>query len=318
MIETLTDWNTRLGYCGCCEMPSCPIPKRFYSFKTGIGGRCSLDMWNEINDSPSPSCENLRGTWSSAVRVITEEIPGEDTYVSTRTATISRTGANQDCSGGGVEYDGYPTNYEAFATRISRVWSGSTLTEVWEYVNTAPDPDETSTFTLVETYSGFLSEEDALAATLNNATLNTEADTWTDESEGIGYAKHTAFINNYLTGTCPPVGVVDRIDLVKTRVRFRIPTTHTGSYFKITYDIAEFPEDGDPSFISQDNVIEWTGPGTGEQSDPSWLAGDWVEIDPPEVPGQRRIVNIRYTCYAGTKFGVRPQVEGESLEIPPP
>jgi hypothetical protein len=104
----------------------------------------------------------------------------------------------------------------------------------------------------------------------------------------------------------------------KVRIRFRIPTTHTGSYFKITYDIAEFPEDGDPSFISQDNVIEWTGPGTGGQSDPSWLAGDWVEIEPPEDPGERRIVNIRYTCYAGTKFGVRPQVTGESLEIPPP
>lgn len=25
-IETLEDWNTRLGYCGCCEMPSCPTP----------------------------------------------------------------------------------------------------------------------------------------------------------------------------------------------------------------------------------------------------------------------------------------------------
>ena len=26
MIETLQDWNTRLGYCGCCPMPTCPIP----------------------------------------------------------------------------------------------------------------------------------------------------------------------------------------------------------------------------------------------------------------------------------------------------
>jgi hypothetical protein len=170
----------------------------------------------------------------------------------------------------------------------------------------------------VETYSGFLSEEDALAATLNNATLNTEADTWGDENEGIFWAKHKEFIDNYLAGTCPPVGVVYRIDLTKIRHRFRIPTTHTGSYFKITYDIADFPEDGDPSFISQDNVIEWTGPGTGVQNDPSWLAGDWIEIDPPEVPGERRIVNIRYTCYAGTKFGSKPQVMGESLEIPPP
>jgi hypothetical protein len=276
-------------------------------------------MWNEINDSPLPSCENLRGTWSSAVRVITEDIPNEDQYVSTRTVTVSRTGATQDCSGS-EENDGFPTNYEAFATRISRVWSGSTLTEVWEYVNTAPDPDETSTFTDVTTWSGFLSEEDALAATLNNATLHAEADTWSTESQGLvgALARHSAFVNNYITAACPPVGVVDQIDLIKRRVRIRIPTTHTGSYFKITYDIAEFPGDGEPSFFSQDNVIEWTGPGTGDQDDPSWIAGDWIEIDPPEVPGERRIVNIRYTCYAGTKFGSKPQVMGEALEIPPP
>jgi hypothetical protein len=26
-IETLEDWNTRLGYCGCCGMPDCPTPE---------------------------------------------------------------------------------------------------------------------------------------------------------------------------------------------------------------------------------------------------------------------------------------------------
>ena len=104
----------------------------------------------------------------------------------------------------------------------------------------------------------------------------------------------------------------------KIRFRFRIPHTHLGSKFTITYDIAEFPEDGDPFFVSQDNVVEWTGPGTGDQDDPSWLAGDWVELDPPDVPGERRIVNKRFTCYTGTLYGVKPQVFGEALEIPPP
>lgn len=87
--------------------------------------------------------------------------------------------------------------------------------------------------------------------------------------------------------------------------------------FDITYDVAEFPTVGDPSFVSQDNVVEWTGPGTGSSSDPSWLT-PWVEIDPPEVPGERRVVNIRYTCYTGTKYGSKPQVMGEALELPPP
>jgi hypothetical protein len=103
------------------------------------------------------------------------------------------------------------------------------------------------------------------------------------------------------------------------RFRFRIPDTHTGSYFKITYDIAEFPDDEevDPFFVSQDNVVEWAGPGTGDIDDPSWLT-DWVVIDPPYDPGERRVVNIRYTCYSGTKYGSKPQVMGEAFSPPEP
>jgi hypothetical protein len=120
-----------------------------------------------------------------------------------------------------------------------------------------------------------------------------------------------------IVGNVPPTAPFPFATLRKVRFRFRIPTAHTGSYFKITYDIAEFPEDGDPSFVSEDNVVEWTGPGTGASTDPSWLT-PWVEVEPPEVPGQRRIVNIRFTCYHGEKFGVKPQVTGEALEISPP
>jgi hypothetical protein len=25
-IETLDDWNAAISACGCCEMPSCPVP----------------------------------------------------------------------------------------------------------------------------------------------------------------------------------------------------------------------------------------------------------------------------------------------------
>jgi hypothetical protein len=315
MIETAQDYNQRLEWCGCCEIPLCTSFSIVQSGKYGMGQRCSVQMWNEIINSPMPSCENLRGTWSSAVRVVTEDNPPHE---STRTRTVTRSGANQDCSAT-LDYDGFPTNYEAFATRISRVWSGGTLTEVWQFIDVSPDPDETYNYTLVETYSGFLSEEDALEATLNNSKLTTDADAWSTDSVGSFFpvARHVAFIDDYLTSTCPPVGVVTRIDLYKKRFRFRIPTAHTGSYYKITYDIAEFPTVGDPSFVSQDNVVEWTGPGTGESTDPSWLT-PWVEIDPPEVPGERRVVNVRYVCRHGVKFPALPQVVGEALEIPPP
>jgi len=98
----------------------------------------------------------------------------------------------------------------------------------------------------------------------------------------------------------------------KVRFRFRIPITHTGSKFYITYDIVDFPEDGDPSIVSEDNMIEWAGPGTGDQADPSWLT-DEVEIIPPTVPGERRVVNVRYTCYSGAKYGAKPQLMGEAF-----
>jgi hypothetical protein len=106
----------------------------------------------------------------------------------------------------------------------------------------------------------------------------------------------------------------------KIRFRFRIPNTHLGSKFTITYDVAEFPEDEevDPSFVSEDNVVEWVGFGDPEDPDgDSWLT-DWIEIDPPEISGERRVVNIRYTCYSGDKFGVKPQVMGEAFEPPAP
>lgn len=101
----------------------------------------------------------------------------------------------------------------------------------------------------------------------------------------------------------------------KARVWFRIPVTHTGSKFWFTYDIVDFPDDGEPSVVSTDNSLEWVGFGTGDQSDPSWLTAK-IDLDPPEVPGERRIVNIRYKCYTGALFGSKPQVMGEAYEIP--
>jgi hypothetical protein len=107
-------------------------------------------------------------------------------------------------------------------------------------------------------------------------------------------------------------GTLLSIQATALRFRFRIPITHTGSKFFFTYDIAEFPTAGDPSFVSQDNVAEWTGPGTGIESDPSWLT-EWVVIPPPEVAGERRVVNVRYTCYSGAKYGAKPQLVGEAF-----
>jgi hypothetical protein len=104
--------------------------------------------------------------------------------------------------------------------------------------------------------------------------------------------------------------------LTLRRFRFIVPITHLGTYYKIIYDIAEFPTSGDPSFISQDAVVEWTGPGTGVWNDPSWLT-PWVEIEPSNsVIGERRVVNVRYQCLHNSVFPFPPGATGETLIIP--
>ena len=124
----------------------------------------------------------------------------------------------------------------------------------------------------------------------------------------------TSYWDNQYTGTFVATHRKTRV-----RYRFRIPDSHDGDYYKITWDVADFPTDDavDPSYVSEDNTVEWIGPGVGAADDPSWLT-TWNEIDPPTEPGERRVVNVRFICYHGTKYGSKPQVTGESFEPPAP
>jgi len=101
------------------------------------------------------------------------------------------------------------------------------------------------------------------------------------------------------------------------RFRWVIPDTWPGSYFKITWDIVTYPTDpeAEPSYV-QDLTWTWPGPGDPEDED-SWKS-EWYEIEPPGEPGERKIVNIRFECYKSAKFGVKPQVTGEAVELPDP
>ena len=108
------------------------------------------------------------------------------------------------------------------------------------------------------------------------------------------------------------------------RFRWVVPDDFEGKYFKITWDVVEEPDgwdSGEPnapvrSFFAQDQTWEWTGPGDPDDPD-SWKSG-WYHIDPPASAGARRVVNIRYECYRSAKFGTKPQVTGEAVELPDP
>jgi hypothetical protein len=100
------------------------------------------------------------------------------------------------------------------------------------------------------------------------------------------------------------------------RYRFSISNMRQGSKFFITYDIVDFLriEDQDPVFVTLDNTIEWTGPGT---------LTDWIYIDPPpryegSLNIARGIANLRFKSYTGTKFGVKPSVDESTFQLTPP
>lgn len=99
------------------------------------------------------------------------------------------------------------------------------------------------------------------------------------------------------------------------RFRWQVPATwedqvtgffvpFTGTYFKITWDELYEPEGWNNEaipeaerpvrFSRKDLTEEWEGPGSGDQDDPSWKFQDWHELELPEEPGERRIINIRY------------------------
>lgn len=78
------------------------------------------------------------------------------------------------------------------------------------------------------------------------------------------------------------------------------------------------------TFVSEDNVLTWTGPGSGAADDPSRFT-NWVDLPPPDVSGienkqsvRHRVVNIRFSCRENWFIGEVPQVTGEAVNLPDP
>lgn len=102
----------------------------------------------------------------------------------------------------------------------------------------------------------------------------------------------------------------------KSRFRWKIPDSHLGTYFKITWDILNEPTGWNTtsptrSFFAEDETYEWTGAAGGGTDRHS----SWYEIPVPDFIGQRRVVNVRYECYQ-SKFGTKPQINGEAIALP--
>jgi len=401
MIETVEEWNARLGYCGCCPMPKCPTPEMvcesIISTKNcsddvetpteeegetvivGCFRPFKLDEVNEGDPLPTiyrvyrfPESESTSSGSYASYFLLLMEGTGPDVSEGRVTATWSD--ANQrwegtyslitvgpDAEGARFEFHNsteplgdpftdnrinivdLPDEFECTSTsRISRtqIRRGSSgdvnaIPNMTGVPGSPPYSNGADVFAYEfesktereESLEDPLTQPDLIEAALSGLAEKTWGTTYDCSAAlymywpvmGEPVECQTSLSTAYLRSLDLSVGGA-YVTARKFRFRFRIPYTHTGSKFTITYDVAEFPDDAevDPFFVSQDNVVEWIG--RGDQQDPdseSWLT-HWVEIDPPEYPGERRIVNIRYTCYTGTKYGVKPQVMGGAFEPPAP
>jgi hypothetical protein len=118
--------------------------------------------------------------------------------------------------------------------------------------------------------------------------------------------------SSYIASEPSRAGILGAVSIDINLFRIRVNASHTGSKFYVTYDLVDYPQDPEeePSFHSQDNTVEWTGPGNqADHTDDSWYTG-WITIPPPSTPGTRKVVNIRYTHHSGERYGSKPSVTG--------
>ena len=277
-IETLDDWNGRLEDCGCCVMPACPTPELECRSLFGAG---FLDGYG--------------GTYG---------FNEGDAYLKTR----------QSFQGGGwILY--------TLSSAISAELGDEAILPVVPRTQTITDSKGGYTGTLTTTYEGPVSV--ATARSTAYAAMLGALD-FTDSGFSIGSYCQAYRVNQvpwhgaggYLSFACLLVQFV--------RYRWKIPTDFTGTYFKITWDEVFFPQGYDPddsnspqpSPLNRDLTATWEGP--GDLEDPqSWEASDWRTLNPPDQPGESRVVNVRFQCYRSPDFGNKPQITGEAFDLDP-
>lgn len=106
-----------------------------------------------------------------------------------------------------------------------------------------------------------------------------------------------------------------RASSTKVRYRWKIPSSHLGTYFKITWDLLDEDNTSEIPKKTLKTGGTWTWQGPGKKDDPngdSWKS-QWFEIPAPSFKGQSRVVNVRFECYHGP-YGSKPQVSGEAYD----
>jgi hypothetical protein len=337
-IETIADWNMVLAGCGCCEMPSCPVPTReCESITVEIcghvlpeheenepGDECRrfatktttrvIDYFEEEPSTPSSSQQNYTGTYVSSKTLV----DGECITSWATSSTYSDTGTTYVAGGAFTETTTLDWTSSSNSDDDECVGGGTyTLRRVFD------DPEIEDEFDsgdwpepvycpLEATPSGTWTKS-GFSYTDPSNTYEVTNVTYSGEIVAAEYLEAFSFPDDANGVSC--VASTGCAIATKSRFRWIIPDTWPGSYFKITWDEVFFPDDeSTPTVVNANRSWTWEGPGDPEDED-TWKSG-WYSLAPPEAPGEVRVVNIRYECYKSAKFGTRPQITGEAYEIP--
>lgn len=263
-IETVYDWNEVLGSCGCCSMPTPPEPNRISESIRAVFTANSVEFEDGVYYKTKTT-----NYWY---------FDPEGTYFEEQPFTITTRGWNlNDGPCNEVENEIYPEG--------SYPPEGSTVT--------ASEVDSKgSPFTSEAFVSAILGRFEAFEFPLTTCAPG-----------NLQIAS--------LTGDLEKPSLIYP-GLTKVRYRWQVPIIHLGDYFKITWDVLyepvgwddeSIPEEDRPVRFSIKDLTEvWSGPGTGDQDDESWLAGDWYDLEIPEELGERRVINIRCTMFSDDPF----------------
>jgi hypothetical protein len=355
-IETLDDWNEVNANCGCCPMPFVqpslyPASIEVTVVLCGVGGSVPNSNWDPYETPCSVSQTRYKKVTytdyesrSDQGSIFTKSVKTysltDDNYCTWDIEEVDGfTEGEVDPGNAGITFD--PTSYTAGGGRNSFFAKEEDSGTGPDYENGQP----------VATWSSYSKVEYTDSAADSFASLVSDADGFIDEAladpffecQYLSRSSSAVAITQIIDRTsCEEISPSEALTLKRRLVSYQWKIPHevttqpnTGVYFKITWDIATEPDQSyveqywngtayvdrtvaisaAPATLMEDLTWEWSGPGTGAVDDPSWLSGDYFLL-PPDEPGIRKIVNVRYESYRSTRIGMKPQLLGEAYELP--
>lgn len=164
-IEYQQDWNTRLGYCGCCPMPLCPPPtilceKKSVSFPacghffSNLFGAASMEPWMP-NDPAFMTCEQKCVRYKIAEVTIKNTVSANNGSGSTYELSIDHVYTKE------YEFVGEDSDPRLCESEVIASGGGSSTEEIpfvadnqWikQEITYTLNPDGTATGTVTDTY----------------------------------------------------------------------------------------------------------------------------------------------------------------------